>query len=539
MSIEQKAQQWLAGLSLQEKVGQLFILAFPGKDAARAAPMVEKYNLGGCYLSQDNADTFAEAQRLTRDLDKMIQARGGLPLLHGVDQEGAWGVLVGESTTGPGNLALGAASDGALTEKMYQLAGEEMRNAGFNCILGPCCDVNFNPLSPIIDTRAFGDSPDEVARHSAAAVKGVHAGNILACAKHFPGHGDTQGDTHRVIPEVNKSLAELRENDLKPFAAAIDAGVDLVMTSHIRYPQLDNEYPATLSPVLLQQVLRDELGFDGIIISDSMNMGAIVHHYSPVDAAVLALKAGITMIMLSEEHYDHSDSYLDKQLAMINGIIDAVNSGELDISVVDDALFRIARFKLEKLAPMTLYQDVDWAANQQQAQDIAQQAVAWVRGKPELGEQLVVVNATPEHAYHNLMNPRGIGPNQDKPGYEYFAGELKEQLEPQQVQFLNPQQLAATELSDRQTLVLVTENFPLPGEDFAQDEAQALVIDMLKLYPNLILMGLRSPYELLKYKQLKHYLCSFSSRPDSAIAAARVLAGKCEGRGGSPVKQVS
>jgi beta-N-acetylhexosaminidase len=236
-----------------------------------------------------------------------------------VDQEGAWGVLVGESTTGPGNLALGVADSGQGTEAMYKTMAEEMRFAGFNCILGPCCDVNFNPSSPIIDSRSFGDRPTKVALHAAAAVRGLHQGGICGSGKHFPGHGDTHGDTHREIPRVDKSLCELREQDPRPFQAAIDAGVDLIMTSHILYPQIDSQHPATLSSIILQDLLRTEMGFEGIIISDSMNMGAIGHHYSPATAAVLARKAGINMIMLSEEHYDHSDSYLDKQFAMIHG----------------------------------------------------------------------------------------------------------------------------------------------------------------------------------------------------------------------------
>lgn len=202
--------------------------------------MIAEYNLGGCYLSQDNAETFEEAHALNQGLDALLEQHDRLPLLLGVDQEGAWGVLVGESTTGPGNLALGVAEDVGGTANMYRVYGEEMRSAGFNCILGPCCDVNLNPASPIIDTRSFGDVPSKVSAHSAAAVKGLHQGDIVACAKHFPGHGDTHGDTHREIPRVDKSYDELKANDLAPFQAAIDAGVDLIMTSHILYPQLDD-----------------------------------------------------------------------------------------------------------------------------------------------------------------------------------------------------------------------------------------------------------------------------------------------------------
>ena len=211
MKMDPKVASIISSWSLKEKVGQLFILAFPGKSAEQARTMIVEYNLGGCYLSQDNGDTFAEAQQLTRELASIGAEQGRLPLLLGVDQEGAWGVLA-----------------------MYKAMAEEMRLAGFNCILGPCCDVNFNPSSPIIDSRSFGDRPAKVALHAAAAVRGLHQGGICGSGKHFPGHGDTQGDTHREIPRVDKSLSELREQDLRPFQAAIDAGVDLIMTSRPR-----------------------------------------------------------------------------------------------------------------------------------------------------------------------------------------------------------------------------------------------------------------------------------------------------------------
>ncbi|WP_028021871.1 glycoside hydrolase family 3 N-terminal domain-containing protein [Enterovibrio calviensis] len=512
----------VSGWSLKEKVGQLFILAFPGKSAITAERMIIEYNLGGCYLSQDNAETFSEAHELNQGLDAILNAHDRLPLLLGVDQEGAWGVLVGESTTGPGNLALGVADTVSGTVRMHQVIGEEMRSAGFNCILGPCCDVNLNPASPIIDTRSFGDQPDKVSAHSAAAVVGLHAGNIVACAKHFPGHGDTQGDTHRDIPRVDKSYDELKANDLAPFQAAIDAGVDLIMTSHILYPQLDDQSPATLSSTILQNVLRQDMGFEGIIISDSMNMGAIQNHYAPVDAAVQAMKAGITMIMLSEEHYDHSDAYLDKQLAMIHGLMDAVESGELSESVIDDAVSRVVSFKLEKLVPQELYQPVEFEENRRVAQDVANTGVVWLRGgvADVFEKPLYLLNATPETSYHNLMNPRGIGPNQSTPAYDALAFAIKEE-------HANCETVTLDQLPnvDDGYLVVVTENHPLPGEDFDQVKAKQTVQHLSREFDNVIVIALRSPYDALEYADVEHYLCAHSPRPESAVAAANVLLG--------------
>ncbi|MCE0555631.1 glycoside hydrolase family 3 N-terminal domain-containing protein [Motilimonas sp. E26] len=524
-------KQW----SLKEKIGQLFILAFPGKDAEQARNMIAEYNLGGCYLSQDNATTFAEAHQLNKGLEGILHQHQRLPLLLGVDQEGAWGVLVGESSTGPGNLALGVADSVKNTEQMYHIFGDEMRYAGFNCILGPCCDVNFNLASPIIDTRSFGDQVHKVSAHAAGAVRGLHQGNIIACAKHFPGHGDTQGDTHRDIPQVNKSYDELKANDLAPFQAAINAGVDVVMTSHILYPKLDTQHPATLSPTILQQVLRHDMGFDGIIISDSMNMGAIVHHYHPVEAAIKAMQAGITMIMLSEEHYDHSHAYLDKQLAMIHGLVEAVESGELAESIIEQALRRVVRLKLEKLTPMALYQEADFSQGSLVAKQAAQGGVTWIRGGINGQEQpLYVINATPASSYSNLINPRGIGPNQAQSAYSHFINALKHTQ-------LNWQETSLEQLSEQAKqgyIVLVTENHPLPGEDFEQQAAQQLVQQCSRDFDNLVVVALRSPYDLCQYPDLKHYLCAHSARPESATAAAQVLANEVTAAQGCAVSLV-
>ncbi len=528
----EQAGQLVANWSVAEKVGQLFILAFPGKQAEAARVLIEQYNLGGCYLSQDNAETFAEARQLTQAMARIVAQRAAhVPLLLGVDQEGAWSVLTPESTTGPGNLALGAANQTDLTAAMYAVFGEQMRSAGFNCVLGPCSDVNLKPNSPIIDTRAFGEIPEQVAQHVAAAVQGGHRGGIAVCAKHFPGHGDTTGDTHREIPVVDKSLAQLMQQDLLPFKAAVDAGVDLVMTSHIRYPQLDATHPATLSAAILRGVLRDQLGFGGIVISDSMNMGAIRRNYAPVEAALLAFKAGIDMIMLSEEHYDHNTAYLDNQLAMLEALVAEARAGRFP--ELDSIVSRVVAFKLARLQPMALYQDFDLSAHLDVETQAAQAAVKILRDPAQClplkpGQQVVVIQTTPLADYANLMNPRGIGPNQAVSAFDYFAAEIRLHVEADRLLILDhgaAQAWLLNQASAADALVLaVTENYPLPGEDFAQTASRDLVASLRReLGVRLMVVGLRSGYEALASDV--PYLCAYSSRECSARAAARVCAG--------------
>lgn len=537
-----RVKEIIAGMSLEHKVGQLFLLAFPGKDSAKIEPLIEKYGICGCYISQDNAESFAEARELVKGLQKAaLEQNRELPLLLGVDQEGAWGVLVPESRTGSGNLALGAAADEELTYRVHSMYATEMQSVGYNCILGPCADINLNPLNPIIGSRSFGEEPGVVAKHVAAAVKGLNDYGVLSAAKHFPGHGDTAGDTHREIPVVDKSLDELLENDLLPFQAAIDAGVDLIMTSHIRYPRIDNEFPATLSRKILVELLRERMNFKGVIITDSMNMGGIRRFYSPEESILMALKAGSDLLMLSEEHYDHSEDYLEKQLASIEAVIRAVKNGDIPLSLIEDRLSRIISLKINKMNRLHERPALSEAEMNAIELEAARRPITIVKDDEALlplGEDksYCLVNTTPQSAYLNLMNPRGIGPNQELPAFESLKSELTSLLK--DLTILNHEDLAAglEALPADRIILAVTEDYPLPGEDFAKDRQQALVKRLIEACGDrLVIVGLRTPYEFMEYKGARCYISALSSRSSSAKEMAGALLGRFEVTGKVPV----
>jgi beta-N-acetylhexosaminidase len=524
--------------TIREKAGHLFLLAFPGKDPATAFPLIDGYNIAGCYLSQDNASDFAEAKALTAALQQRAARREpGAPLLLGVDQEGSWGVLVPESATGPGNMALGAVSP-SLTEAMYRVFGEEMLRAGFNAIFAPCADVNTDPLSPIIGTRSFGQYPMAVSERVVAAVRGARSAGIATTVKHFPGHGGTRGDTHRELPRVDKSLERLMTEDFLTFRNGIAAGADLVMTSHIVFPALDPDRPATLSRKILGSLLRDDLGFRGVVISDSMNMGAMRKMYAPGESAVMALEAGVDLVMLSEEHYDHSAAYLGKQLETIAAVEEAIRSGRLSTAAVDEKLERILRLQF-RLASGTdaspgLGGDVESKAAASACSLLFDTAGVWPI--PETGK-IVCVNASRREDYGNMVNPRGIGPNQATPAYDSFAAVFRG-LRPS-VRFLEHDEFmadadAVMDSADR--ILAITEDYPLPGEDFPKEGQRRLIAKALERNAaKTLVVGLRSPYEARGYAGIRAYFCSFSSRTCSARAAARAIHGGERGTGYSPV----
>ena len=526
----QTAQEIIESMSLEEKIGQLFILAFPGKNIEPVLPLIEKYHIGGCYISQDNAETFAEAKQLTQQLQDNADQNHCLPLMLGVDQEGAWGVLIPESTIGPGNLALGTGGNNpSMTKQMYQVLAEEMASVGYQVNLSPCADINLDPKNPIIGTRSFGESPDLVAQHVKAAVEGTRQGGGISTVKHFPGHGDTHTCTHRELPQVNKSQEELLKNELFPFQAAIDAKVDLVMTTHILFPQIDPEYPATLSKKILTDLLRHQMGFEGLIITDSMNMGAMKKTYSSKESTLLALQAGADFIMFSEEHYDHSNEYFQKQIDAIEDIVTAVKNNDISLSLIEEKLTRIINFKLQKLNNQQPSQFLSQEEKQSIEKQAAESAIRILKNENncipiDWSQSIAIVNATPTETYQRLMNPRGIGPNQAIPAYET----LQENLQHAQnhLTFLNYEETSQNiaSLQKYAYIIAVTEDYPLPGEDFATIQQIEFVQQLANSYcDKLVVVGLRSPYDLLEFPEVDCYLTSYSSRTCSAKAMASFL----------------
>jgi len=549
--MQHRISQLVASLPLSQKVGQLFMLAFAGQDLAYAKSLVTDFHIGGFYLTDDNAPNPAAACSLASELQHLAALRPcDAPLILGVDQEGAWGVLTQHTDLGPGNLALGVADDLALTIRMYQVYARQMLLLGYNTILAPCADVNSNPDNPIIGQRSFGATPKLVSQHVAAAVQALSAAGSLSCAKHFPGHGDTAADSHSGLPRVELDKPALMASHLQPFVAAIAAGVPLIMTSHILYPALDSEHPATLSPAILTGLLRQELGFEGVILTDSMNMGAMRQFYTPVAAAVLALKAGADMIMLSEEHYENERTdYKKLQAETIAGVIAAVRQGELAETLIDQALQRVLHLRYQLnlhsselaglSAPGATISTMETGA--QIASQAAQAAVRLLRNdagifpRPPMPASsdntapptlIVALTADPK-GYDKICNSRGIGPNDPMPaGYVLREALAQSSLALEFWSYATLQQrlAAGKPLASGQVLVLVTEDYPLPGDQIDLAAQQKKVQQAVFLWQQQVMvLALRSDTELVSYPELATYLCTYSSRRCSALAAAKIL----------------
>ncbi len=358
----------LAGMSVEEKVAQMLMPSFrwyPDGNGERQnvtvlpadiAAVLEKHGFAGVVLfAQNTADT-AEAVKLVDDMQKANAAgKNRMQLLVAIDQEGGRITRLGHGTQMPGNMALGAANDTEVTAAAASVIGRELMSMGINFNFAPVLDVNSNPANPVIGTRSFSDDAAVAAAQGVSYMKALQQSGAISTLKHFPGHGDTATDSHTGLPLVDKSYEELKARELIPFLAAIDAGADAVMTAHIQYPQIETGtytskltgeqiyLPATLSKTILTDILRGDMGFDGVIITDAMDMDAVEKHFDPYDAAKLAIEAGVDIVLMpvdtsAPEGLAELDDYIQKLAGF-------VKSGEISEEKVNAAVLRVLRLK--------------------------------------------------------------------------------------------------------------------------------------------------------------------------------------------------
>ena len=275
------------------RAGSLLMVDIPGPTLDdETAEYLRSNSIRAVCLFGKNVESEAQLRALCADLRSVM----GEGALIAIDHEGGAIVRPGFWPGPPSAMSLGHADDPALTEAVTAALGRQLRSVGINWNFAPVLDVNVSPLNPVIAERSYGDSPALVARHGAAALRGLASAGVAGCVKHFPGHGDTHLDSHRALPRVDKSRAELDATELWPFRQTLESA-PAVMTAHIIYSALDPEFPATLSEPILTGLLRGEWGYDGVIVTDSMGMAAIDSHYGRGEAAVLSLRSGADLVM--------------------------------------------------------------------------------------------------------------------------------------------------------------------------------------------------------------------------------------------------
>lgn len=368
--LDAEARKIVVELSTEQKIGQVLLMEFRywnnGADDKPAAltecndtvrKLIGEYHIGNVILFGENVKTTENAVRFVADLQAASLESGGMPLLIGIDQEGGIVTRLGQGTCLPGNMALGAAGKPEYTRMAGDVIGEELAAIGINCNFAPSCDVNDNPQNPVINLRSFSSDSALVAKLAPALQQGLEDNGVIAAAKHFPGHGNTSVDTHVGLAVVDKSKAAWDAVEAVPFRAMIKDGADMIMTAHIQYPQIETTryqskmtgeelyLPATLSHKFLTEILRDELGFKGVTVTDSMVMEAIVDNFGESEACVMALAAGADLVCIPTQITSVQD---EENLAKLYADIKtALTDGRLSPVRLDEAAARVVRLKLK------------------------------------------------------------------------------------------------------------------------------------------------------------------------------------------------
>jgi len=318
--------------SLRREIGQLLIGSLPGTTITpELRSLAREFQLGGITLFKRNIEAPEQVAELNHDLQALAS---GLPLWAAVDQEGGRVArLRAPFTEWPPMATLGRAGDESLARRFAAALAAELKAVGISLDFAPVLDIHTNARNPIIGDRALGEDAETVARLGAAIIRGLQENGIAACGKHFPGHGDTSVDSHLALPLVEHPPDRIRRVECVPFREAVRSGVAFIMTAHILVPSLDEEKPATLSPAVVRGMLREELDFNGVILSDDLEMKAIADTYTVPDAAIQAIAAGCDGVLVCS-------GGIDAQVAALEALVHAVEDKRLPFKRVEDALAR-------------------------------------------------------------------------------------------------------------------------------------------------------------------------------------------------------
>ncbi|HEY4485816.1 MAG TPA: beta-N-acetylhexosaminidase [Nitrospiria bacterium] len=335
---------------LKEKIGQLFMMGFHGVTPSKAVRrLIRDFHIGGVILFSRNLKNPGQTAALCNALQGLPAK---MPLLIAIDQEGGRVSRLPKGfTIFPSAAQLAA---GGLKDRFYRVAditARELRAVGINMNMAPVLDVNTNPANPIIGDRSFGSTPSLVGRVGLETIAGYQDNSIIACGKHFPGHGDTHLDSHRELPTVSHDIRRLGEVELRPFLHAIGNGLAAIMTAHVLYPALDPDFPATLSRKIITGLLRERIGFQGVVVTDDLEMKAIADAYGPGEAAVRSIEAGCDILLICQDEAG--------QLSALEAVARAVKSKRITEKRIDQSVLRILKIKEKFILP---YQPADRAA---------------------------------------------------------------------------------------------------------------------------------------------------------------------------------
>ena len=330
-------------MSDKELIGQLVMIGFTGTNDMDedSIKLMQEYSVGSVLLFGWNTETFSQTEALIENLN--THNPSDIPVLVGIDLEGG-SVVRFKGQWSPVLLSaqvLGEKNDPQLVHDQYQRIGEQLKSIGIDIDFAPVLDIAHNPSETFLgtDKRMFGSDPDIVAPLVSQAVLGLHDSGCAALGKHFPGHGDTADDSHQTLPVINATLEEMQSYALVPFQAAIDSGLDAMLVAHLSYPNVDDQYVTSVSPTVITGLLREQMGFSGVVFSDDMRMQGLRDHYSVGEGAVLHILAGGDVVLIGK--------YYDLQKEVLDSLIQAVENGVITRERLEESVYRILTMKMK------------------------------------------------------------------------------------------------------------------------------------------------------------------------------------------------
>lgn len=540
-----QAQDWdklISYMTVSEQVGQMLmpdIRQWNGKVTTTVneglKSSIHNQDLGGLILFDKN---IVDTRQITTFTHNLQMEAGDIPMFLSIDQEGGVIKRIPGGTNLPGQMALGATGDSALAEAAGQLTGEELKALGLNINFAPVLDINSNPDNPIIGMRSFSSDADLVTRLGLATITGLRQSGVIAAVKHFPGHGDTTVDSHLGLPVLTHNRERLDSVELKPFQAAIENGVEMIMTAHIAFPAIDNEQvtslkdgqrvpvPATLSKKVLNGLLREELGYEGLIISDAFTMDGIAEHFGEDQAVERAVNAGVDIILMPQD-----------SAAAHQTLVNAVKNGTIPIDTIHASVERILELKAKyglfehsesltsKLAELNKV--IGSQAHREVEREIAERAVTLLASRDgkrpdslQQGDRVVIVAAEEEQAKQLERQLKQASNNLS----------LKTDIA------LIGQAQTKETVAKADYVILASYQFRNVASQFGWSAYQALINELNTRNQRYTLLSLGNPYETIYLKNIRSGLAVYGKQEPNTEAGINVLFGHQEATGKLPVK---
>ena len=504
-------------LTIEEKVGQMLCFAFHGTEYNEQLDrQLKDLKVGGSIFFLRNIENNEQVKKLNKDL----QDNAKIPLFIGLDQEGGTVLRITEGITPfPGAMAFSAS--GRSNYNVCKSVGHDLRSLGFNMVFAPVADVNNNSLNPVINSRSYSDDPEVVSKYVIDAFKGFQDSLVLPTVKHFPGHGDTSVDSHLSLPTVTKEKEELEKIELAPFKAAIKNGIDGVMVAHIVFDKVDSIYPSTLSKKIITEILREEMQFKGLVVTDSLTMGAINNNYSKGEIVEYAVNAGIDLLIFCGK------ADIEEQTFIYNEFLRKIKEGKISINRVNESVNRLLDYKKKYQCDDMSFSEEKLVINEEyvkEALDISNESITLVEDKQKLfplKEDDKTLIIFPKIKLFSLV---------DNANENYKT--LSSFFEKDEIIF-------DSELENLSEIIEKSKNYDkiiLCTYNVQKDDHYTKVFNAIDKNKTIV-VSMRSPYDYLYLNDLSTYICIYEATSLSLTSLSNCLSSKNQFKGKLPIKK--